>query len=47
MRLVPILLQKSKIARSRKSRNGRLIGAATAAKPYTANTRIGGRFYAK
>ena len=39
-----ILLQKSKIERRRKTREGRFLDAAAAARLAEANTRVGGRF---
>jgi hypothetical protein len=39
-----ILLQKSKIERPEKSRESQFLGAATTAKPITADTKTGGRF---
>src|SRR6478752_5731818 len=47
VRFVPILLQKSKIERPRKSRESRFLDAATTAKPFTADTKTGGRFCMK
>jgi hypothetical protein len=47
VRFVPILLQKSKIERPRKSRESRFLDAATAAKPSMADTKTGGRFCVK
>src|SRR6266404_10997 len=47
VRKVPILLQKSKIGRPRKSREGRFLDAAAAARFSGANTKAGGRFCMK
>src|SRR6266404_2947153 len=47
VRKVPILLQKSKIGRPRKSREGRFLDAAAAARFSGANTKAGARFCMK
>jgi hypothetical protein len=44
VRNVPILLQKSKIERRRKSREGRFLDAPAAARLSGANTKVGRRF---
>ena len=44
---MPILLQKSKIERSQKSRESRFLGTSNAAKCCSSNTRTRGRFSAK
>ena len=47
VRLVPILLQKSKIEQRQKSRESRFLADSIAAKLHSADTRVRGRFCVK